>query len=167
MDYDNFVERIKPLFHFDTYVKPKADTKSVVRISVKKGEMTTYGITKSKFSQLNDKRFYFPNAIISLLFGHQALEKIEQYKKNQGQRIEKYFLQEKEHLIELEKAALKKCPRLDFLDNILLQHFKVLNNDNVNKYLYNDQEQSVLDYTLNAGRKTNIHSMENSKQIFS
>ena len=108
MDYENFAERIKPLFHFDTYVKPKVDNKQVVRISVKKGEMTTYRITKSKFSQLNDKRFYFPNAIISLPFGHQVLNEIDQYRKNQGQRIEKYFLQEKEHLLELEKAALKK-----------------------------------------------------------
>ena len=163
MDYENFAERIKPLFHFDTYVKPKADTKSVVRISVKKGEMTTYRI----FSQLNDERFYFPNAIISLPFGHQVLEEIDQYKKKQGQRIDKYFLQEKEHLLELEKAALKKCPRLDFLDNILLQPFKVVNNDNVNKYLYNDQEQNVLDFILNAGWKTNIHLMENSKEISS
>ena len=163
MDYENFAERIKPLFHFDTYVKPKADTKSVVRISVKKGEMTTYRI----FSQLNDERFYFPNAIISLPFGHQVLEEIDQYKKKQGQRIEKYFLQEKEHLLELEKAALKKCPRLDFLDNILLQPFKVVNNDNVNKYLYNDQEQNVLDFIFNAGWKTNIHLMENSKEISS
>ena len=167
MDYENFAERIEPLFHFHTYVKPKADTKSVVRISVKKGEMTTYRITKSKFSQFNDKRFYFPNAIISLPFCHQVLEEIDQYKKNQGQRIEKYFLQEKEHLSELEKAALKKCPRLDFLDNILLQSFKVVNNDNVNKYLYNDQEQSVLDFILNAVWKTNIHLMENSKEISS
>ena len=163
MDYENFAERIEPLFHFHTYVKPKADTKSVVRISVKKGEMTTYRI----FSQLNDERFYFPNAIISLPFGHQVLEEIDQYKKKQGQRIEKYFLQEKEHLLELEKAALKKCPRLDFLDNILLQPFKVVNNDNVNKYLYNDQEQNVLDFILNAGWKTNIHLMENSKEISS
>ena len=163
MDYENFAERIQPLFQFDTYVKPKADTKSVVRISVKKGEMTTYRI----FSQLNDERFYFPNAIISLPFGHQVLEEIDQYKKKQGQRIDKYFLQKKEHLLELEKAALKKCPRLDFLDNILLQPFKVVNNDNVNKYLYNDQEQNVLDFILNAGWKTNIHLMENSKEISS
>ena len=114
MDYENFTERIKPLFHFDTYVKLTAETKSVVRISVKKGEMTTYRITKSKFSQLNDKRFYFPNAIISLPFGHQVLQEIDQYKKNQGQRIEKYFLTKKEHLLKLEHEALKKCPRLDF-----------------------------------------------------
>ena len=46
MDYENFAERIKPLFNFDSYVKPKAGTKQVVRISVKKGEMTTSRITK-------------------------------------------------------------------------------------------------------------------------
>ena len=30
MDYENFVEGIKPLYDFDTYVKPKRDTKPVV-----------------------------------------------------------------------------------------------------------------------------------------
>ena len=81
MDYENYAERIKPLIDFKTYKKPKADIKDVVRISVKKGEMTTYKIKKSKFSQLNDKRFYFPNAIVSLPFGHVALNEIDEYKK--------------------------------------------------------------------------------------
>ena len=118
--------------------------------------MTTFRITKSKFSQLNDKRFYFPNAIIFLPFGHQVLNEIDEYKRNKGQRIEKYFLQEKKNLLELEKTALKKCPRLDYLGNILLQPFKVViaayNND-VSKYLYNEQNQTVLDYILNLGWK--------------
>ena len=54
----------------------------MVRISVKKGEMTTRKIIKSKLSQLNDKRFYFPNAIVSLSFGHFALREIDEYKKS-------------------------------------------------------------------------------------
>ena len=54
MDYENCSERIKPLFDFKTYKKPKPDMKDVVRISVKKGEMTTHKIRKTKFSQLND-----------------------------------------------------------------------------------------------------------------
>ena len=113
MNYENFTERIKPLFGFDTYVKPKNDTKQVVRISVKKGEMTTHQIIKKKFSQLNDKRFYFPNAVISLPFGNSALEQVDSFKKNKGQRIEYYFLKEKDKLLKLEKSALKNCPRLD------------------------------------------------------
>ena len=101
MDYENFAERIKPLYDFNKYIKPKRDTKSVVRISEKKGQMTTHQIIKSKCSQLNDKRFYFPNAIISLPFGHSALKELDEFKKNKGQRIEKYFLKEREHLLEL------------------------------------------------------------------
>ena len=101
MDFESYAERIKPLFDFKSYKKLKKDTKSVVRISVKKREMTTRQIVKSKFSQLNDKRFYFPNSIISLPFGHLTLKEIDEYKKNKGQRIKNYFLQE--HLLELEK----------------------------------------------------------------
>ena len=74
MNYENYAEGIKPLYDFDTYKKLKADSKNLVRIFVKKGEMTTYTIKINKFSQLNDKRFYFPSGIISLPFGHKYLE---------------------------------------------------------------------------------------------
>ena len=170
MDYENFAERIKPLFSFDIYVKPKKDTKPVVRISVRKGEMTTHKIIKSKFSQLNNKRFYFPNAVVSLPFGHYVLKDLDKFKKDKGQRIENYFLKEKEHLFQLEKRALKKCSRLDFLSNILLQSFKVVNNNNLNKYLYNEKELTVLDFILNAGwknKKINTRSMDNLRGISS
>ena len=50
----------------------------------------------SKFSQLNDKHFYFPNRIVSLPFGHLALREIDEYKKDKGQRVEKYIWTEKE-----------------------------------------------------------------------
>ena len=48
-------------------------------------------IRKNKFSQLNDKQFYFPNAIVSVPFGHFLLAEIDEFKKDKGQRIEKYF----------------------------------------------------------------------------
>ena len=112
MDYENYAERIKPLFDFDTYKKSKLDTKEVVRISVKKGEMTTHKMTKTKFSQLSDKRFYFANGIVSLPFGYLSLKEIDEYKKSKGQRIEKYFWSEKEKLLELEKKALNNLPKI-------------------------------------------------------
>ena len=46
--------------------------------------MTAYLIRKNKFSQLNDKRFYFPNAITSLPFGHITLKEIDEYKKQRS-----------------------------------------------------------------------------------
>ena len=71
-------------------------------------------------------------------------------------------------MLELEKEALKKCPRLDFLNNILLKPFKVLNNINPDKYLYNEKEQTILDFILNAGWKNkNTPSMDNLKETSS
>ena len=48
MDFENDAERIKPLYDFHSYKKPKVDNKNIVRISVKKGEMTTHEIKKKK-----------------------------------------------------------------------------------------------------------------------
>ena len=57
---------------------------------------------------MNDKQFYVSNALISLLFSHENLKELDEFKKQKGQRIEKYFWKEKEKLLELENAALKK-----------------------------------------------------------
>ena len=151
MDYENYAERIKPLYDFASFKKPKADMKSLIRISVKKGEMTTYKIIKTKFSQINDKSFYFPNAIVSLPFGHIALKQLDKYKKKKGQKMESYFMKKREKLLELERCALKKCSRLKILDDILLQPFKVIHGDNPHTYLYNQTNQSVLDFVLEQG----------------
>ena len=114
MEFKNYAERIKPLLNFETYKKPKADLKDMVRISVKKGEMTTHKIKKKKFPQLNDKHFCFSNAVVSLPFGDISLKKIDEYKNDKGRRIEKYFWTEKEKLLELKKAHLKLAPESTF-----------------------------------------------------
>ena len=86
MDYKNYAERMKSVYYFASFKKPKADIKSLIRISVKKGEMTTHKITKTKSSLLNDKRF--SNAIVSLPFGHIALKQLDRYTKKKGKKVE-------------------------------------------------------------------------------
>ena len=71
------------------------ECKEVARFVVKKGDMIKTTVTKTKFSQLNDKRFYFPDGILSLPYGHPSLEEIENFKSEQGQKIEKYFWEKK------------------------------------------------------------------------
>ena len=65
MGFENFAERIKPLVSFDTFEKPPAEYKEVSRFSVVQGEMVKKTVQKNKFSQLNNKRFYFPDGIVS------------------------------------------------------------------------------------------------------
>ena len=56
--------------NFDTFGKPPCDTKNVSRLTVVAGEMVKKTLVKNEFSQLNDKRFYFPDGIVSLPFYH-------------------------------------------------------------------------------------------------
>ena len=63
MEYQNCANRIKSLTNFDTSQKLPSEYKEVARFVVKKGDMVKTTATKTKFSQLNDKRFYFPDGI--------------------------------------------------------------------------------------------------------
>ena len=70
LGFKNFAQRIKSLLNFDTFEKPPSDQKQVSRLTVVAGEMVKRTMTKSKFSQLNDKRLYFPDGIVLLPFSH-------------------------------------------------------------------------------------------------
>lgn len=63
---------------------------------------------KTKFSQLNDKRFYFADGVVSLPYGHPSLKEIDKFKKEKDQKLEKYFWEQKERLLKMEKNTLKK-----------------------------------------------------------
>ena len=93
MEFSNYANRIKSLVNFDTFEKPPAEQKEVSCFTVKQGEMVQTTVQKTKSSQLNDKRFYFPDWILSLPYGHKALEEKDEFKKQKGQKIEKYFWQ--------------------------------------------------------------------------
>ena len=91
MEFSNYAKRISYLVNFDIIEKPPAECKKISRFTVKQGDMVKTNITKTKFSQLNDERFYFPGGILSLPYGHVALTKIDEFKKQKGPKIERYF----------------------------------------------------------------------------
>ena len=59
LGFKNVAGRIRSLVNFDTFEQPSQDTKQVSRFAVVAGEMVKAAVTKTKFSQLNYKRFYF------------------------------------------------------------------------------------------------------------
>ena len=50
MNFHNYADRIKCLKNFDTFEQSKNEYKQVVRFMVKKGEMVTTSLRKTKFS---------------------------------------------------------------------------------------------------------------------
>ena len=115
------------MVNFETSEQPPPDQKQVSRITVDHGEMVKKTSIKSKFSQLNDKRFYFPEGVVSQPFGHPNLKEIDEFKKQKGQKIEKYFWEEKEYLFNLELKALKNHHRLYLYNQILMPFPKLFN----------------------------------------
>ena len=82
---------------------------------------------KIKISIKNHKRFYFPDGILSLPFYHPNLKELNEFKEKMGQRVEKYFWNEKEKLLEIEKRALKNNSRLYLYHQILTSTPKFFN----------------------------------------
>ena len=127
MSFKNFAQRIGSLVNFNTFEKPPADTKQMSRLSVAGGEIVKTSVVNNKFSQLNDKRFYFPDGVVSLQFYHPVLSKIDEFKQSKGQKIETYFWEEKEHLFHFKKEALKNHPRLYLYHQSLMSAQKIFN----------------------------------------
>lgn len=79
-------------------------------------------IEKSKFAEINDKRYYFSDDIVSLPFYHHDLLEIIDFKEKKKQRVENYFMEEKKQLFTMGKKVLLKITRLSLFSNILLQN---------------------------------------------
>ena len=69
---------------FDTFQKPPIDLKEVSRLAVKAAKMKKETVVKNKFCQINDKKFYVPDGILSLLFHHPNLKEPNEFKEKMG-----------------------------------------------------------------------------------
>ena len=93
MDFDSYSERLADLNEFskDFFKRPKKIEQK--RFQIINESMQMKSVIKVQFGQLNDKRFYFSNGLISLPFGHPYLEELRK-EKNKYRAIHK-IIQEK------------------------------------------------------------------------
>ena len=122
MDFDRYANRIKDL-RLD--LKNDVEKEKVIqkRLQVKNTEMIMTSSNKVKFAQINDKRYYFSDGIVSLPFGHPLLEKIRNYKKSLKD-IHSIIDSEKEKLLKDENKVVNLNERLKVLRTIYSQPFK-------------------------------------------
>ena len=77
--------------------------------------MTT--VNKVQFASLNDKRYYFSEGIVWLLFGHPSLSELRDYKKPLP-KIHTVIKEEKYKLLQLENKRVNNKERLRILRSI-------------------------------------------------
>ena len=122
MDFQRYANRIKDL-RMDLNNEEKQEKVIQKRFQVKNTEMVMTSSNKVKFAQLNDKRYYFSDGIVSLPFGHPLLNNIRNYKKSLKD-IKDVIEKEKEKLLKDENEVIANHERLSILRTIYSQPFK-------------------------------------------
>ena len=121
MDLDSYSERLSDLNKFsrDYIKKPPKKLQKTFQIIHESIQMKS--VNNVQFGQLNDKRFYFSNGLISLPFGHPYLENLRK-EKHKYRAIHKAIQEKKYEFLKEESKVLEKIPRLHILKQIFSQN---------------------------------------------
>ena len=103
MNFESNAMRIDTLREVDD----KKEEKKIVqkRLQVKNTNMTMTSVNKVQFARLNDKRYYLSDGIVSLPFGHPALNKVREYKKSLP-KIHTVIQKEKDEILKGENVVV-------------------------------------------------------------
>ena len=117
--------------YFESYVSENKTKIKQKRFQIINDAMQMNTVNKIQFGQLNDKRFYFPNGIASLPFGHFLFDEMRK-KTPQNRNIHLQIKDEKWEFIKKETEILNKNERLLIFCQII----------NANPILYRLQTQT-------------------------
>ena len=123
MNFENFFYRIATVNQIENFDTPKNEYFEQQRFSIVAGEMTKATVQTTKFSQTNDKIFYFLNGVTSLPLGHPLLSELTNYNERKGERIEKYFLDERNTLKYTERKEFSQNEKLNVYNQTLSENF--------------------------------------------
>ena len=118
MYFDSYSARLADLTeYFDQFCRPVPKKIEQKRFQVINESMQMNSISKVQFGQLNDKRFYFCDGIVSLPYSHPLLQKLRD-KKLKYRNIHSVIQKKKEKFLQEESEVIKKIPRLDIIRQI-------------------------------------------------
>ena len=80
MEFENYAKGINSVKDIKTFGQNLPEKQKQNRFAIKQNEMALEEIEKSKFAQINDKRYYFSNGIVSLPISHPLLHESNQFK---------------------------------------------------------------------------------------
>ena len=79
MEFEDYANRINSIKGIETFGQLTKKKQKQNRFAIKNNEMVLEEIEKSKFTQINYKRYYFRDGIVSLPFSHPLLYEIVKF----------------------------------------------------------------------------------------
>ena len=122
-DFDSYSNRLPDLTeYFNEFLTTDNKVEKIQqrRFHVTNVSMQMKSVCKIQFGQLNDKRFYFSNGIVSLPYGHPSLEKIRK-EKHKYCDAHKVIQTKKDEFSLKESKILESIPKLNILEQIFAQ----------------------------------------------
>ena len=118
MTFDAYCSKLASITEFfDDQIKPTKKLEQK-RFQIINDAMQMNTVSKIQFGQLNDKKFYFPNGIVSLPFGHFLFDELRK-KKTQNRKIHLQIKEKKWDFMKKENEVLNKNERLSVLCQII------------------------------------------------
>ena len=120
MDFNAYCSKLRNITeYFDSYYKEQKSKKlKQKRFQVINDAMQMNTVDKIQFGQLNDKRFYFPNGIVSLPFGHFLFNDIRKLR-HQNRQMHLQIQKKKWEFIKQENEVINKNERLSVFYQII------------------------------------------------
>ena len=123
MDFVSYSNRLSDLTkYFNEFLTAdnKDEKSEQRRFQVINESMQMKSVSKIQFGQLNDKRFYFSNGIVSLTYDHPSLEKLSE-EKHKYRDVHKVIQTKKEEFLLKESEILENISRLNILSQMFAQ----------------------------------------------
>ena len=112
MDFSAYCSKLASITaYFDSQIKPNRAKIKQKRFQVINDAMQMNTVSKIQFGQLNNKRFYFPNGIVSLPFGHFLFNELRK-ERGQNRKIHLQIKEKKWEFMKKENEILNKNERL-------------------------------------------------------
>ena len=119
MDFNSYCSKLCDIIdYFETFHKKNTKKIKQKRFQVVNDTMRMKTVEKIQFGQLNDKRFYFPNGLLSLPYGHFQMEKIRKHRSKE-KAIHKVVKDKKLEYIKEENEIINKNKRLSVFYQIM------------------------------------------------
>ena len=87
MDFKVYSKRINSTTQIETFGNLPTEKQKACRFKIKNNNMVLQEIEKLKLAQINNKRYYFSDEIVSLPFCHPYLHEIFQFKSDKKQKL--------------------------------------------------------------------------------
>ena len=126
MDFDSYSNRLSDLTEYSNEFLNKSNKVELIeqkRSQVINESMQMKSVSKVRFGQLNDKRFYFSNGIP---YGHLYLEKLRK-QKHKYRDIHKVIQRKKDDFLKEQSKVIQKIPRLKFFNKFLVKYHYYMN----------------------------------------